>query len=165
MFYLDSPCMNDEKTITLQPATEADESFLLTVYASTREDEMAQVPWTADQKEAFARMQFTAQKQHYAAQYPQAHHDVIYVKGIPVGRLYLDRTGERFHILDITILPQHRNAGTGAAVLRRIMAEAGRAGKALTIYIESFNPSLRLFSRLGFQRTEENGFHLLLKYS
>jgi ribosomal protein S18 acetylase RimI-like enzyme len=155
--------MNARKEITLRPVTEADDEFLLSVYASTRAEELERVPWTPEQKEAFVRMQFAAQKRHYAAQYPQASHDIIYADGVPVGRLYLSRGADGFHILDITVLAQHRNAGTGSFLLRELLAEAGKAAKPVSIYVENFNPSLRLFERLGFQRVEEDGFQLLLK--
>ena len=157
--------MTSEKKITLRPVTEADEEFLFSVYASSRAEEMARVPWNAEQKAAFLRMQFTAQTQHYAAEHPEAAHEIICAAGTPVGRIYLDQSSEAAHILDITVLSEHRNGGIGSFVLRQVMDEAARAGKPVTIYIENFNPSRRLFSRLGFEQVEEKGFHLLLKKS
>ncbi len=150
--------------ITLRPVVAEDDDFLLSVYASTRAQEMAMVPWTPEQKDAFVRMQFTAQKQHYAAQFPGANHDLICVQRTPVGRLYLDRGTDTLSILDITILQEFRNRGTGSEILRRIMEEGGASGRAVSINVENFNPSLRLFERLGFQRAEENGFQLLMKW-
>jgi ribosomal protein S18 acetylase RimI-like enzyme len=157
--------VNSNEEITLRAVTEADEDFLLSVYASTRAAELAQVPWSPEQKEAFVRMQYTAQKQHYAAEYPQASHQIIYAGTIPVGRLYLSRSEEKFHILDITVLPQHRNRGTGGALLRRIMEEAGGRKLPVTIYVETFNPSLQLFRNLGFDAVAEQGFQLLLRWA
>ncbi len=150
--------------ITLRPVVAEDDDFLLSVYAGTRAQEMAMVPWTPEQKDAFVRMQFTAQKQHYAAQFPGANHDLICVQRTPVGRLYLDRGTDTLSILDITILQEFRNRGTGSEILRRIMEEGGASGRAVSISVENFNPSLRLFERLGFQRAEENGFQLLMKW-
>jgi len=156
------PATRDEQ-ITLRPATAADDDFILACYACTRAQEMAQVPWNAEQKEVFVRMQYTAQKQHYAAEAPRATHDIIYVDELPVGRIYLDRRDDALHILDITVLPQYRNRGTGSVLLNRLLDEAVRVGKPVTIYVESFNPSLRLFERLGFRKDHEKGFHLLMK--
>ena len=153
-----------EEQVTLRTVTEADDPFILSVYAATRAQELAQVPWSAEQKESFVRMQYVAQKQHYAAEYPSASHDVIYVDQTPVGRIYLDRGAEVLHILDITVLPQYRSQGAGSLLLRRLLHEAGELGKPVTIYVESFNPSLRLFERLGFHREQEKGFHLLMKW-
>jgi ribosomal protein S18 acetylase RimI-like enzyme len=149
--------------ITLRPVQESDDEFLLKVYGSTREQELAQVPWTAEQKQQFVRMQWEAQRNHYAAQHPHASHEIICIEGIAAGRLYLDRSGEKFHILDITILPEHRNRGAGSFLLNQIMAEAKEAGKPVSIYVETFNPSLRLFQRLGFTPIQQEGFHLLLQ--
>jgi len=156
--------MTSDGQITLRPATEADDDFIFNCYAGTREQELAHVPWTAEQKESFVRMQYAAQKTHYAAEAPLASHDVIYVDATPVGRIYLDRRDDALHILDITVLPQHRSQGTGSLLLRRLLEEAGKLGKPVTIYVESFNPSLRLFERLNFQREHEKGFHLLMKW-
>ena len=153
-----------DEQITLRPATAADDDFLFNCYASTRAQELAQVPWSQEQKEAFVRMQYTAQKQHYTAEAPQASHDIIYVDATAVGRIFLDRREDALHILDITVLPQHRNHGTGSLLLRRLLDEAGRLGKPVSIYVESFNPSLRFFERLGFRKDHEKGFHLLMKW-
>lgn len=149
--------------VTLRPVQDSDDEFLLKVYSSTREQEMAQVPWTAEQKQQFVRMQYEAQKNHYAVQHPDASHEIICLEGDAAGRLYMDRTGEKFHILDITLLPEHRNRGAGSFLLRQIMAEAKEAGKPVSIFVETFNPSLRLFQRLGFTPIQQEGFHLLLQ--
>ncbi|HEY2911838.1 MAG TPA: GNAT family N-acetyltransferase [Candidatus Angelobacter sp.] len=151
--------------ITLRPVQDSDNELLLKIYGSSREQEMAQVPWTPEQKQQFVRMQWEAQKNHYAAQHPHATHEIICLESGAAGRLYLDRSGEKFHILDITLLPEHRNGGAGSILLGQIMAEAKQAGKPVSIYVETFNPSLRLFQRLGFTAIQQQGFHLLLQYA
>lgn len=151
--------------LTLRPVADSDDGFLLELYGSTRQQELAQVPWTAEQKQLFVRMQWEAQKKHYAAEHPKASHVVICVEDRAVGRVYLDRTAEQFHILDISILPEDRNQGTGSLLLGQIMAEAKQAGKPVTIFVETFNPSLRLFQRLGFTTLRQEGFHLLMQWS
>ena len=155
--------MNQGNDVSLRPVTEADADLLLSLYASTRAAELAPVPWSEEQKKAFVKMQFAAQTREYAARHPQAEHDVICVKGQPVGRLYFSRQETAFHILDITVLPEHRGAGTGSWVLQKMIADAKSAGKSVTIYVESFNPSLRLFERLGFQPVRTEGIYSLLK--
>ena len=62
------------------------------------------------------------------------------------------------------MLPEHRNHGTGSELLRQLLDEAVKLGKPVTIYVESFNPSLRFFERLGFRKDHEKGFHLLMKW-
>lgn|SRR5581483_2828846 len=156
--------MNEDRRITLRPVEPADGPFLLRVYASTRSQELALVPWSDEQKSAFVRMQFEAQQRHYDAQFPRAAHDIICHDEKPVGRLYVARLPEAIHIADVTILPEHRNAGIGSYLLGQLLHEAGQAGKSVRIYVESFNPSLHLFERLGFRKAEENGIHYLMEW-
>jgi len=49
--------------ITLRDASVEDEGLLLEIYSSTRAKEMALVPWSDPQKEAFVKMQFQAQQE------------------------------------------------------------------------------------------------------
>lgn len=154
-----------EQRIILRPVEPQDESFLLRVYASTRAEEVARVPWNDAQREAFLKMQFDAQQQHYQSNFPSASHHVIEHAGRPVGRLYVLRTGEFIRILDITILPEFRNIGLGTPLIEDLMKEAGATRRPLRIYVESFNPSLRLFARLGFRQVEEQGIHLLMEWN
>ena len=149
--------------VTLRPVGPDDRDFLVAVYGSTRAEEMALVPWTDEQRQVFIEHQFTAQQNHYAQKYPAASHDVILSDDRPVGRLYVARLDQEIRIVDITLLPAERNAGIGSHLIKQLLAEANRSGKITRIYVEEFNPSLRLFERLGFSPSEQHGIHLLLQ--
>jgi len=112
----------------------------------------------------FVRSQFAAQQEHYAQKYPAASHDIILFEGRQVGRLYVARLDQEIRIVDITLLPRERNAGIGSYLIRQLLDEANRSGKVTRIYVEEFNPSLRLFERLGFSPIEQHGIHLLLQW-
>lgn len=150
--------------VSLRPVTAEDEGFLYAVYASTRAAEMAMVPWSDEQREAFVRMQFTAQQSHYQTKHPEATHDIILAGSLPVGRLYVFREEDEIQVLDITILPEHRNKGISTPLIKRLMEEAAAAGKPLTIYIESYNPSQRLFERLGFVKISDDDVNCLMEW-
>lgn len=156
--------MNPEE-VTLRPVQPSDETFLLQVYGCTRAAEMAMLPWSLEQKAAFVRMQFQAQREHYRTQHPQAEHSIIQHQGRDVGRLYVAREPERIHILDLTVLPERRGAGIGTLLLRRLQEEGARSRRPLSIHVEGFNPSQRLFARLGFQKHKEEGVHWLLQWT
>ena len=153
----------EPSSITLRPVGPDDHDFLLEIYASTRAEELALVPWTSEQRDIFVRSQFAAQQEHYAQKYPAASHDIILFEGRQVGRLYVARLDQEIRIIDITLLPRERNAGIGSYLIRQLLDEASRSGKVTRIYVEEFNPSLRLFERLGFSPTEQHGIHLLLQ--
>src|SRR2546423_1659170 len=112
--------------------------------------------WTEAQRNAFVTMQFAAQQQYYQAQFPQAEHRIILANGQPVGRFYTDENKDEIRIIDITVLPNYRNAGIGSPLIKDLMERAHKAGKPVRIYVESYNRSLRLFERLGFTKVEED---------
>jgi ribosomal protein S18 acetylase RimI-like enzyme len=150
--------------ITFTPVADNNMDIAVAAYGSTRELELAVVPWTAEQKAAFIRMQFNAQKLDYQTRFPEAVHSIIEVDGEPAGRFYMARLADSLRILDITILPHKRSAGIGTRIIRDLMEEAKASDKAVRIYVESFNPSLHLFERLGFAPVEERGAHLLMEW-
>lgn len=149
--------------ITLRPVGPDDYDFLVEVYGSTRAEELALTPWTIEQQQAFVQSQFAAQQDHYAQKYPTASHDIILSDNRPVGRLYVARLDQEIRIIDITLLPGERNAGIGSFLIKQLLDEANHSKKMTRIFVEEFNPSLRLFERLGFSPSEQHGIHLLLQ--
>jgi ribosomal protein S18 acetylase RimI-like enzyme len=67
-------------------------------------------------------------------------------------------------MIDIALLPQWRGRGTGTALIEAALAEAAAAGQAVSIMVEKFNPALRLYKRLGFYETSDEGVHLAMEW-
>lgn len=150
--------------VTFRPADANDDSFLLGVYGSTRLEELALTNWDEAQREAFVQMQINAQQTHYRQKYPEGEHLIILLDEERAGRLYVAEIESEIRIVDVTILTEYRNGGVGTGILRRLMEEAVRIVKPLTIYVETFNQSYRLFERLGFMKTGESGYSHLLEW-
>jgi ribosomal protein S18 acetylase RimI-like enzyme len=151
------------RDIRLRPVTEGDSDFLLRLYASTRADELALVPWTDEQKRAFVEMQFRAQSSAYA-EYENTTFDIIVVEGADAGRLYVARKANEISIVDISLLPEFRRQEIGTGLLRQLIAEASAAQRPLRIHVEQFSPALRLYERLGFRPIAERGLYLQLEH-
>jgi ribosomal protein S18 acetylase RimI-like enzyme len=149
---------------TLRPISSADLEFLHQVYASTREAELRQVDWSAEQKEAFTRMQFNAQHTYYSANYLNPSFQIVECEGVPAGRLYLDRRADEIRIVDITLLPQFRGQGLGTELLAQVLAEGQLRGLPVTIHVEVFNPALRLYERLGFRQVQDKGVYYFMRW-
>lgn len=150
--------------VTLRPVTLEDGEFLFRVYASTRQEELAQVAWTDEQKAVFLKMQFDAQYKYYSEYYPGALFQIILYGGAPAGRLYIARWEKEIRIMDITLLPGSRNQGIGAYLLKQILAEGEQRQLPVSIHVERFNPALRLYTRLGFHQIEDKGVYLLMEW-
>jgi ribosomal protein S18 acetylase RimI-like enzyme len=154
-----------ETGLTFRAVTDADLLFLARLYASTRVEELAAVPWSAEQKAAFLDMQFRAQHTDYQHNCPDADWLVLMRAGQDIGRLYLERRPNLHGIIDIAFLPEHRGRGLGTALLHDLLDEAAAAGKAVSIHVEKFNPAMRLYRRLGFKTEEDKGVYDLMRWS
>jgi ribosomal protein S18 acetylase RimI-like enzyme len=150
--------------LDFRQATEDDREFLYNVYASTREEEVRQAPWTPAQRQAFLAMQARAQDKHYREYFPDAEYLIIMVNGQDAGRLYLARTPAEIRIVDIALLPRFRGMGLGQRILRNIQTEAAESDLPVRIHVEKNNPALRMYQRLKFVSCEDKGVYWLMEY-
>jgi ribosomal protein S18 acetylase RimI-like enzyme len=151
--------------LTFRRIADADLPLLARIYASTRTEELAPLPWSDAQKAAFLDMQFRAQHTHYQKHYPDADWLIVMQGGNEIGRLYLDRLADRHCIIDIALLPDDRGHGLGEALLRDLLDEAAAAGKGVEIHVEKQNPAMRLYRRLGFTTEQDKGVYDLMRWT
>jgi ribosomal protein S18 acetylase RimI-like enzyme len=151
-------------SVPLRVAGPEDFDFLCRVYASTRTEELAPVPWSVEQKQAFLRSQAEAQDAYYRENYTTAEFLVILDGKTPAGRLYVDRWPDEIRLMDISLLPAHRGKGLGTQLLKDLQDEARAAAKPLRIHVERNNPALGLYKRLGFRQIEDRGIYLLMEW-
>ncbi len=150
--------------ITLRPITLRDEGFLYRVYASTREEELAQVAWDASRKEAFLRMQFACQHKYYMEVSASASFMIIESGGRPIGRLYCERREDELHLIDLALLPEYRGRGIGTSLLKTMLAQAGADHLPMRVYVERFNKAQNLYRRLGFAVVGDSDVYLLMEW-
>ena len=137
--------------VWLRRVTPEDRGFLERLYRSVRWDEFAPTGWTDAAKTAFLATQFDFQQRHYRHAFDGAEYYVIDHADGPIGRIYVDRTTPELRLLEISLLPERRGQGLGAALLGLLQAEV-RAGRAacVSLQVAHENPAGRLYERLGF---------------
>jgi ribosomal protein S18 acetylase RimI-like enzyme len=150
-------------TVTLRAVAEDDGPLLLRIYASTRADELALLPWADEDKERFVAMQHDAQDRHYSSVLPAMRRSIVLVDGRPAGRLYLDIDDRRMLVVDIALLPEHRRHGVGTMLLERVAAEADELRLPVQLHVDVTSPARRLYERLGFSVVEDGAVHLLME--
>jgi GNAT superfamily N-acetyltransferase len=140
--------------VMLRAVLDTDDSFLRELYASTRQAELALMPWPEEAKASFVRMQFEAQRSHYFSFYPQADHFIVLADGASAGRLYVDRQDSCILIVDITVLPEFHRRGIGRALVSELQSEAVSSGRVLTGHVEKSNPASAFWRHMGFHLTD-----------
>jgi ribosomal protein S18 acetylase RimI-like enzyme len=151
--------------VSLRPATRDDDALVQRVHESTRAGEFAQLGWSAAQQALFLKMQYDAQRRGHAQQFPAARLSIVVHGDEPAGTLYVDRSGEAIHLVDIALLPQRQRAGIGAFLIKELQIEAAKAGVPVRLHVALGNPAQRLYQRLGFVRTGGTEVHDAMEWT
>lgn len=153
------PALLAERGFSLRWLHDDDLPWLRDLYATTRAEEMAPVPWPEIAKRAFLDQQFALQHQHYIAHYADTDFLAIEQAGRgPVGRYYLQRVAPAHLIVDICLFPGLRGSGVGGVLIRHSQAEAAALGHGMHLHVMRSNPAARrLYERLGFVVTDDTG--------
>lgn len=145
-------------------ATPDDRAFLCALYAQSREEELAPVPWPDDAKRAFLENQFTLQDTQYRANYVDADFLVVRRDGAPIGRIYVHRVPGEIRLMEIAIEKSQRGQGFGRALVTALVREADARGDKLTLHVEPNNvPAHTLYRSLGFVLAEDRGIYHFLE--
>ena len=146
--------------LSLRAATPEDETLLLEIYASTRLSELESVPWDANQKRAFIKMQFDARQGHYREAYRDAVGSIVLQHGQPIGTMLVETREREIALVDIALLPQYRNAGLGTLLVKALMDEAASQEKTLRLHVLTTSAAVKFYERLGFWKTGDDGTYL-----
>jgi ribosomal protein S18 acetylase RimI-like enzyme len=144
--------------IALRPARPDDTPFLHEVYASTRAEELAGVPWDDATRIAFLRTQAELQDADYRRRHPSADFLVVVADGADAGRLYRVLLGDaELRLLDLALLPAWRGRGIGSRLVEELAEDCRLLGRLLSLHVEHHNPARRLYERAGLVAVAEDG--------
>ena len=137
------------------------------LYGAARADELARVAWPSAMMTVFLDAQFAAQSAHYAANHPVADRWIVTRLDVPVGRLYVDRSGANWHLLDIVIAHEARGLGIGTALVTALVRAARQAHTRVTLQVARDNSRAEaLYRHLGFAETpSESVTHKAMTHS
>lgn len=168
------PAPLSERGFSLRTARDDDLPWLRDLYASSRAEEMAPVPWPEATKRAFLDQQFELQHRHFIGHFPHA--DFWLVAGVqgPIGRLYRHRATAADSpvddlIVDICFLPEWRSRGLGSLLLGAAQASAAARHCGLRLHVQVHNSrAMELYRRLGFARVDAadaTGSHIEMRWT
>lgn len=146
----------------VRPAQPEDQEFLFRLYASTR-PEVGALGWTAQQQEAFLRMQFNAQQRWYQTAYPVSEHNIIMVNDVPAGRMLLSGNEDSVALVDIALLPDYRSQGIGSALIHTLIETEKAKERTVVLQVLRTNPAQYLYQRLGFVVTGQDEMYLQMQ--
>jgi len=152
-------------SLELRDVAPTDDQYLIELYSSTREAELAATPWTDTQKQEFVLMQFEAQRTDYETRFPNAAHSIMVMGDRDVGRIWIDRRSEEIRLLDITVHPDVRNRRIGSTAIGLLQAESAVSAIPLrhSVYVSN-DAALRFYRRHGFTVIEDFETYVLMEW-
>lgn len=141
---------------SLRAAKRGDEPFLRRLFAATRTQLTGgMLGFTEAQRQALLDQQYDLRERHYRHFFPKARDWVVVDgTGAPIGRVQVDeRPDGSLHLIDLALLPERRGQGLGGAILGAMQARR----RAIHLNVDRHNRALRLYERMGFQITGEQG--------
>jgi ribosomal protein S18 acetylase RimI-like enzyme len=129
-----SDAMQPHPEFSLRFATPEDSEFLYQLYATSRAEELQAAGLSAEQREAFCRMQFGFRQHHYGLHF--GHADLI-------------------GLTDIAILPDYQGRGMGSFLLRGLIAESVERNIPIELHVDQGSRAQALYERHGFVIIED----------
>jgi ribosomal protein S18 acetylase RimI-like enzyme len=96
------------------------------------------------------------QVRSFQKQWESAQVQLITLDGKDVGWLQSMTADDSLFLAQLFVDAPVQRRGIGTEVMRRVIGEASRAGRAVELAVVKINPALRLYQRLGFQVTHED---------
>ena len=81
----------------------------------------------------------------------------------PIGRMIIHSGEVATSLVDISLLPAHRNQGIGGALVRNLLEQCSRARTPVKLQVLKNNPAARLYERLGFVKTGEDEMYFQME--
>lgn len=148
--------------VECRTSSEQDQPFLFALFCDVRAPEFALADLPPPALEALLKMQFQAQASSYALRFPLARDVLLWSGQERIGRMLVDR-GDAIHLINIGLTAAHRGRGIGTVLLRSLLDEARDQHLVVKLEVRHGNPALRLYQRLGFAVTGDNGMDIAME--
>ena len=131
--------------VTLRPAIDGD-------FEACRRTYFAETDWINER----LGLEREGQESMFRKQWRPAQVCIIQADGVDVGWLQTVVSKSEHMLGQIFVDAPFQRRGIGTEVLRRIVEEASRLQLPIRLAVVKFNPSRRLYERLGFRVTHED---------
>jgi GNAT superfamily N-acetyltransferase len=131
--------------IAFRPASSRDFDYCAQLYFAGMEQIIRQLNLDMD-----------AQVSRFQKQWEPAQVQVITLDGRDVGWFESMTAEDALFLAQLFVDATVQRRGIGTEVMRRVIGEASRTGRAVELAVVKINPALRLYERLGFKVTHED---------
>lgn len=136
---------NTPAQIAFRPASPQDFDYCAKLYFAGMEQIIREL-----------KLDIDAQVSSFQQQWEPAQVQLITLAGTDVGWLQSITAWDALFLAQLFVDASVQRRGIGTEVIRRMIGEASRTGRAVELAVVKINPALRLYEKLGFKVTHED---------
>ncbi|MGP2657263.1 GNAT family N-acetyltransferase [Malaciobacter sp. WC5094] len=156
---------NFGNNISFKKESLKDKEFLLSLYSSTREDELLISSMNQIEKKNFIQEQFQLRQVDYKKRFHNAHFLLICRKKKNIGRVVFD-VSNNIHLIDIAFVKKSRSCGFGTKIINKLISYAKNQKQTFRLSVCMDNPkALKLYERLGLKIVGTEGYYYSMEIS
>ena len=141
-----------DKQITLRRASTQDFDYCANLYFAEMEKIIREL-----------NLDWAAQMASFRQQWEATQVQIITFGGVDVGWLQSSAQDDVIFLGQLFVDRAFQRRGIGTEVIRFLIGEATRAGRAMTLGVVKTNPAMRLYKRLGFRIADEDDRKFYMK--
>jgi len=130
-----------------------DAAFVRLLVMETVMDELGAASWPEALRGPLLEVQYQARMKGLRDNFPDASPEILRVDGEAAGWLVIARREAEIRLVDIAVSHSYRGRGLASRRIQELLAEADSVNKPVRLSVGVMNPAVRLYERLGFQRT------------
>ena len=145
--------------LSVKAANTNDDPFMAQLFYSTK-TLFYELGLPSEVVEIMLEQQYRLQQASYREQYPNANTYILFYHQQAVGKVMLDISEYKIHIIDLIIIPDMRGQGFGSVILEAIKQEALKRHLPVGLSVESENTQAKkLYLQHGFKLDSCSGFY------
>jgi GNAT superfamily N-acetyltransferase len=155
-----------ETVVALRHATAEDQSFLEHLFGATHGAEFDSID--SELVDDLLRHQHAIRSKAFAEAFDVSGDHIIDHDDGPIGRIWVDSSGDEWTLVDIAVLPTHQHLGIGSILVNDLADQAERSGATVRLTVRSDNVAAqRLYFRNGFtvESADDVNLHLVRRSS
>jgi ribosomal protein S18 acetylase RimI-like enzyme len=148
--------------LSVKAANTNDSLFMAQLFYSTKTF-FYELGLSCEVVETMLEQQYRLQEASYREQYPNANTYILFYHQQAVGKVMLDISEYKIHIVDLIIIPGMRGQGFGSVILEAIKQEALKRHLLVGLSVESENTQAKkLYLQYGFELESCSGIYELM---
>jgi ribosomal protein S18 acetylase RimI-like enzyme len=154
------------ENLSIRPSQNEDDEFLFELYTATNQNEFLLAGLDEMQTKQIMQLQFSAKKQTYTMQFPNAESSIIIKESKPVGYFLVNQSSTEMILVDIALLPIAQGIGIGSNIISDLQTKSKQNNLPFRLHVRTQNErSFQLYQRLGFKITSQDEVYYSMEYN